>query len=287
MLAGPVWRSAVVASTIALAVALSPAAAAADGVRFHHYVTDTMRVGSSFSEANGNAFDLDNDGSPENALGGFLAGLSNVFHVDAAIASSIATGDVVLLHTLRAHRFTRDPSAWWRVLDPASAAGTKLPGAITGGRFTGGPGAIPVRLALAQDQPPIELLLATARLQADCTADRCEGKLGGGIPAADVDTAVVPRLAAAMQGVVDASCSISTPSSCSPTATQILAIFDANHDFEVTADELRANFLIQVLLAPDLDLFKASGRRGQDGVNDSLSLGLGFTANSATVRPGL
>jgi hypothetical protein len=62
----------------------------------------------------------------------------------------------------------------------------------------------------------------------------------------------------------------------------ILDLFDADHDGEVTADELRANFVFAAVFFPDLDLLLGDGRPGQDGVNESISLGLGFTTRYAT-----
>ena len=60
-------------------------------------------------------------------------------------------------------------------------------------------------------------------------------------------------------------------------------LFDANTDGTITAKELRTNALIMSLLAPDLDLFDSAGIYNPrvDGVNDSLSFGVGFTAVGA------
>jgi hypothetical protein len=193
-----------------------------------------------------------------------------------------------------------DPVAWWRVylgtptpnpvltgggtfaVDPTAPSGTALRGSITGGRFLGGPGIVPLRLGLVPGDPPVQIQLVGARVQADCTNLGCSnGKIGGGVPTAEVDSVIIPALADAMQAVIDASCTISTPELCSAAARNLLSVFDSNADFRITADELRANFLIAVLLAPDVDLLKANGRPGNDGVNDSLSLGLGFTAKQA------
>jgi hypothetical protein len=294
-------RSVLVGLALALTLAVSSPANAVEEVD-HHYVTDTLRIGSTAAEARGYAFDLNNDPNhiPDNALGGFLATIANALSVDGAIASSIQAGDTVILHSLLAHSLSADPLAWWRVylgtptpnpvltgggmfaVDPTAPSGTALRGSITGGRFLGGPGIVPLRLGLVPGDPPVQIQLVGARVQADCTSLGCSnGKIGGGVPRAQVDSSIIPALARAMQAVIDASCTISTPDSCSATARNLLALFDSNADFRITADELRANFLIAALLAPDVDLLKANGRPGNDGVNDSLSLGLGFTAKEA------
>ena len=74
---------------------------------------------------------------------------------------------------------------------------------------------------------------------------------------------------------------ISSPDTCGAGASNILSLFDVNHDYRITADELRANNLINAVLQADLDLFGANGSPGHDGVKDAVSLGLGFTAKSA------
>jgi hypothetical protein len=61
----------------------------------------------------------------------------------------------------------------------------------------------------------------------------------------------------------------------------VLTFFDDNEDCTVTVEELEANSLISSTIgAPDLDLFDESGNFNprQDGVKESLSLGVGFSA---------
>jgi hypothetical protein len=167
-------------------------------------------------------------------------------------------------------------------VDPTAPVGTPLDGAISQRRFAGGPGAVPLRLGLVPRQPPVEVHLAGAHIEASCDADGCrEGKVAGGIVAAEVDAVVIPALAAVMQVVIDETCSRLAPT-CEYPGQALVALFDANGNRKVTADELRENELIRAIFAPDLDLFAADGSPGQDGVNDSLSVALGFTSNSAT-----
>lgn len=262
------------------------------------YVTDSLKIGRTAAEAASYALDLNNDGRPENGLGSVFATLSNQLRFDDQIATSLQAGDVVILHSLRADSLDRDRAASWKVylgtpqpnpvltgggtfaIDPAAPTSDKLMGAISSGLFAGGPGRVSLRLGLVPAHPPIELRLAAARIQANCTAAGCTGKLGGGISRFEVDTVIIPALAAAMQAVIDADPTCG-PSSCTGTPRLFLDLFDANGDFTITAEELRANFLIMAVLAPDVDLFDASGSPGQDGIRESLSLGLGFTAKSA------
>lgn len=263
-----------------------------------HYVTDSLKLGRNVSEAASFALDLNDDGRPDNALGAVFAGLFSVFGFDAQIATSLQAGDVVILHSLRADSLDRDRAASWQMylgtpqpnpvltgggsfaIDPAASPSDKLTGAISRGHFEGGPGVVSLRLGLVPDQPPVEFHLAAARIQADCSADSCSGKLGGGISAFEADTVIIPMLAAAAQAVIDADPTC-VPSSCTGTPRLLLDFFDTNGDFTITAEEVRSNFLIQAVLLPDVDLLDASGNPGQDGIRESRSLALGFTANSA------
>jgi hypothetical protein len=274
------FTQAAAALAVALGLALCPTALA--GERSHEYVTDSLSFGANQTEASRNGFDLNNNGVSDNVVGAFLVTLSFVYDFNAPIAASLEEGDVVMLHALRARSFERDPAATWRILygvptpDPVSS--TRLAGAIRDGQFAGGPGGIPLKLSLVSGQAPIQLDLIGAQLEAICDPTACSGKLGGGISLNQVDAVLIPAIAGALQTVIDASC----PTACSPGATTILNLFDANNDQTVTADELRASFLIQVLLlSPDLDLLKANGRPGHDGIRESISVGLGFTAKAA------
>jgi hypothetical protein len=291
------WRGVVAGLVLVLALPLAVSSSAQAAQRINHqYVTDTLKLGSSVSEADGYALDLDGNGSTDNALGRFLIALSP----DQSIAASIQGGSTVILHSLQADSLRNDRSASWHVylgkprpnpvlsgggrftIDRAAPAGTDLAGSIVRGQFTGGPGVVYLRLGLVPGRPPIQIQLVGARIQADCTALGCaNGKIGGGLPAAEVNSVIIPALAEMLQQVIDASCTGSTPDTCTPAAANILALFDTNGDLKITPDELRANSLIAAVLAPDVDLLKANGRPGHDGVADSLSLGLGFTAKTA------
>jgi hypothetical protein len=67
----------------------------------------------------------------------------------------------------------------------------------------------------------------------------------------------------------------------------MLSLFDENHDFQITTEELAGNSLLAVLLTPDVDLFRANGKPGHDGVADALSFGIGFTVKTAVfTEPG-
>jgi hypothetical protein len=235
-------------------------------------------------------------------MGQAFAQLATVAGFDAIMADALQAGDVVILHTLRADSLKDDLVASWRVqlgtpqadpvlsgggaftIDPAATPGTRQLGGVADGRFAGRGGTLVLRIALTDGLPPVEVSLNGARVRADCLRRWCQGKLGGGITATEFDAEVVPAVAARMQEVVesDPDCEPPLPESCDGPPRLILDIFDADHDGEVTADELRANFVFAAVFSPDLDLLDADGHPGQDGVKESISVGLGFTARYAT-----
>lgn len=130
---------------------------------------------------------------------------------------------------------------------------------------------------------PILVNLVGARVEADITATNLSiGRLGGGITEAEIDNVLIPGLADGMNGFIADDCPGGV---CSPGSDgeQLLLLFDSDSDGTITADELRTNALIMSLLAPDIDLFDSAGNynpRG-DGIKDSLSFGVGFTAVGA------
>ena len=275
-----------------------PQASAA--TRSYRYVTDSLRIGSTAFEASTFAFDLDGDKRKDNVMGQALVLLP--IGLDEAMADALLEGDIVVLHTLRADSLKDDVRASWQVhlgipqpdpvltgggtfsIDPSATPGTRQVGAVSDGRFVGRGGIIVLRLGVAEGLPPVEVSLHGARVRADCLRRSCQGKLGGGITAAEFDDEVVPAIAAQMQTVVetDPDCEPPLPESCDGIPRMLLDLFDANHDGELTADELRANLLFTVVFSPDLDLLLADGRPGQDGIRESISVGLGFTARYAT-----
>lgn len=271
-------------------------ASAGDCAATWHYVTDSLRFGQTANEAVGYALDLNGDGRKDNSIGFALAVISTVVDFDTPLADSVRTGQVVILHSLRAGSLNKDTEASWHVrlgvaqpnpvltgggtftVDAGAPVTTPLTGPLERGSFAGGPGVVFLRLGLVPGQPPIEVRLAGARLVGQCDLAGCRGKVGGGVSTRDVDALIIPAMAARMQAVIDAD-----PSS--GPASLILGLFDPNGDSHVSADEVRDSFIIQAIFAPDLDLVDADGEPGTDGVRESLSLGLGFDAKPALIAP--
>lgn len=177
-------------------------------------------------------------------------------------------------------------------LDPASQTDSKVVGQIVGGRYTGGPGTIGAPGRVGADEFDLYLWGARADVQVSETrlgGAPTPGKLGGAIPVDVLESDVLPWARALIADAIAADCTSSVPPcgcAAGSAGRAVIDLFDEAEprDCAVTLDELRNNSLIAPLLVPDVDLFDADGyfNPRQDGVKDSLSVGLAFTAVGAT-----
>jgi hypothetical protein len=195
-------------------------------------------------------------------------------------------------------------------LDPTATTSDVIEGKIVQGQFEGGPGAATLLVAVGGGAP-MRLHLVGARLRARVSATGCsEGVLGGAITVEDLNQQVLPGLQELFNrrigsdgpdGLHPAACSaddMTCPvspagesTSCdsarnlcvSSAAKTLLALFDSDKDGVIELDEIQNNTLVRALLAPDVDLFDATGMFNPlvDGVHDSLSIGVGFTCKPA------
>lgn len=170
---------------------------------------------------------------------------------------------------------------------------TVLTGSLAAGGFLMSAGDEPGRVALpfpaldGGEPVVVELVGARISIQAVSETGLTSGILGGAIPADDFEETVLPSFHQGLAAQVAADCTGTPPSCCTPDSggEGILQFFDpASDDCMVSFDEFRNNYFLSLLLNPDVDLFDASGayNPNSDGVNDALSLGLGFSAVTAT-----
>ncbi len=274
----------------------------------HFYVANTINVPTSASEANVLGIDLDGDGSVDNALGQIMATLAGVgADPQGAIDSFLENGEMLQLFHVKATDLVAatgvgvaayvgqdaddpvDPSNNFSgtgmfAIQPDTPTDSELVGDVVAGRLRAGPDTMPLNIVIGPGTEPILVNLVGARVEADLSATNLgNAKLGGALTAADIDAQLIPGIAAAMQAMVDADCPGGTCAPGSAGETILGLGFDANDDGMITADELRMSALISSLLQPDVDLFDADGNFDprSDGVNDSLSFGVGFTAVNA------
>lgn len=276
---------------------------------YHHYVSSSLLLPQSPAEATDYGVDLDGDAQhvPDNALGRILAALaSNGLDSSSALSTAVASGDILLLHSVRSENLVNDGSVSWQVFlaaeDPApdfSGAGAfvvaadsptdaLLLGRISGAEFAGGPRTILLRVAIAAGQPPIEVHLVGARIEADLTATTCVGRIGGAISGQELDGVVLPAVAQVTNQQIAEDCPGGACTAGSSGET-FLDLFDTDGSGDVSVPELKASDLIGTFLAPDVDLLDGAGNYAprSDGVKDCLSLGIGMTCvQAAFAAPG-
>lgn len=177
-------------------------------------------------------------------------------------------------------------------VDPASPSDALIVGSILGGSFqTSTVGSITLELNLVDGVPPITLNLIGARAAFSVTASNLmSGKLGGAITEDEARNNLLPVVVQLVKTTVADGMCVDGADGCEcivdgmtdDTAETILSIFDTDMDCTVTDAEVENNSLVGTVLSPDADLLDASGNLGSDGVDDSISLGLGFTGVGAT-----
>jgi hypothetical protein len=162
-------------------------------------------------------------------------------------------------------------------------------GSNVGGRFNGGPGNMQLELPLSADADPVVFDLIGARMEAGVSDDALsDAKLGGAVSKDDILDEVVPAVVGVLASLIAADCTGAAPDCCADgesTGAGILSYFDEDGDCAVSEEEIIGNSIVaSTLLNPDLDLLDADGNfdPGADGVKDSLSLGVGFSAVTAT-----
>lgn len=174
-------------------------------------------------------------------------------------------------------------------LSPDTPTDVVLTGSLDGSGFAMSaddePGRIAIALPALGGGEPIVAELVGARIRIESVSDTglSSGVLAGAIPADDFEQVILPAFHQGLAAQVAADCTGAPPDCCAPDSAGagILGFFDPNSDdCMVSFEEFRGNFFLALLLNPDVDLFDADGNYApnSDGVNDALSLGLGFSA---------
>jgi hypothetical protein len=273
---------------------------------YHHYVTSGLRIPTSGELQREYGLNIDGDpaGRPDNQLGNVFVALTSNSDADlqGEIDGAIADGSLVLLHSVRADDLGADSSVSWQVYPGADAGapprwdgsdsfeladGTSTPiiGHTQGGSYGGKPagaGELMVKLKVSSSAPPIALDLIKARVEATVDATSCTGRMGGAVTKQQVDTVLIPSVVQMMNAAIarDPGC----PSACETgtSAALIVDVFDEDKDGTITEDEIKNSSIIQTLLAPDLDLLDEAGALSPDGIEESISLGVGFDCVAAS-----
>jgi hypothetical protein len=274
----------------------------------HGYVTDTMKLPTTNNQAASLGRDVDGNGTRDNRLGLFYATLAaNGFDLlTNAPGEATAAGEVVMLHSLRASTLSATKNATWQVWYGAPTTNPDLTGTGTFALRRAQPhssllaatirnhhvqtaaGNIPVRLDLGPADPVL-LTMKKATVTATCLASGCSGgKLNGAVTAQQINDTLIPRMVAMFNPLIKRDCVGTDRNSClaDSTGKTIVDLFDTNGDLVITDNEVRTAPLTRPFLRPDLDLVKANGAPGRDGVTDAVSFGFGFTTVHASLtRP--
>jgi hypothetical protein len=285
------------------------------------YVISTIDMPANTDEAIEIGLDIDGDGRSDNGLGkiiGSITSLSEEVDLQGSVDESLSTGGIIILASVQATSLdTATGVGLWTYLgeNPSNApcAGPDdmicrghldqltsfdvvpsdrdnlITGSVAGGRFNGGPGTATFALRFSADAEPVNLELIGARAQVDVAATTLmTGRLAGGVPAADVETQVLPGIHELLNQVVAADCGGQAPDCCSgANGRLIVGLFDGNDDCVVDFTEFSTHNFVSSLTAPDVDLLDGDGNfnPGVDGVDESVSVGIGFSAVEATFTP--
>ncbi len=176
-----------------------------------------------------------------------------------------------------------------------SPSDSVLAGTLAGGELTTNPGKVSIELPLG-DTAPLQIDLIGAQIQANVSESGItEGRIAGAITDTDVKTKVIPSVAVLVSGLITDDCPDAVPGACNCEAgsagASVIGFFDKGYtlngemvgeaDCMVDEEELLQNSLIEAtLLNPDLDLLDENGAYSpnSDGIKDSLSLAIGFSA---------
>ncbi len=283
------------------------------------YVVDELIVPANASQSNAVALDLDGDGIGDNALGGLLGALGSTAGLDlqTGVDEQLAAGEFILLASVKAQDLVNANDVGTYVFfgdNPTPAACTDpmdlgtcgkhldgngsfdiaansppealIVGTLAGGSLAAGPGTVSIELPLGASA--IQLDLIAAHIDVTVAAGSLtSGKLGGAITAEDVDSKLMPAVQELIASLLVDCVPVGDDCGCpeGSSAEQVLGFFDTNNDCEIPIEELNENSLIDATIRnPDLDLLDADGNFNPnvDGVDDSLSVAVGFSAVSAT-----
>lgn len=263
----------------------------------YHFVTSKLTIPTT--QAQSDSLGLNIDGDPQNQADNLFGNLLTLINstisdleMQSTIDQAISNGEIVTLHSFKTNDPLNTSSATWSVLlgqtsqgaprfdgtdqftlYPGAPTNTQITGTLTNGHFAGGPGEVRAQIMMLGSR--IDVGLIGVRVEADVNEKGCtNGKLGGGIAVSEFRSTVLPALATGLNQVVSANPDM---------ANNIMSIFDTDQNGSITADELENNFIIKLATTPDIDLLDATGKFNprQDGVKDSMSIGMGFTCAPA------
>jgi hypothetical protein len=160
----------------------------------------------------------------------------------------------------------------------ATPRDAQLIGAITGGQLIAGPGHLSLQMSILSSAP-VTITLLAARAKLAPTANGLAGILGGAIAHGDFHDKIYPAMQTGFATVLARDCTGQNPPGCGcingSDGSNVVLLFDANHDCTVSEPEIENNQILQALFAPDVTV------EGQQ----ALSAGFAVTGVHATFTP--
>lgn len=161
-------------------------------------------------------------------------------------------------------------------VDASAFSGDPMPGTLANDKLVVAGGTQPLVL------PPAAaslMHLHSAQVTATISPDGLTGVIAGGFPVKDVDEVLIPACVDFLNKFLE------DPSAKEKDRQMLLLLLDSDKSGKLTWEEFaNSTFVVDNLRKPDLDLLDASGKPGQDGKNDSISVGLGFEAVPCTIN---
>ncbi len=260
-------------------------------------VVNTMTMPKSEKDY---AYDFEGKGTKKNALGkinGVLLALPGMqgFDFQSNLDNMVKAGEFLMLFDVQAKSISDDAAMKLQAFQgqdldtPPNAAdnfsGTEqfgvtgspmdliLDGKIAASKLSVGPGSlvIPIPASATPTAVKVEKTRIEATLSSTPMSAMTAGVINGVIPWTEVDQKIIPQIAEGVDATYKAS---TTPQA---TKDMLKTTFDANKDGTITADEIRNNLVLKLVLAPDVDT-------NNDGTLDALSVGLGFTGVTCTIK---
>lgn len=284
------------------------------------YVADTIIIPTMTGQSGMLALDIDKDGRPDNGLGNALSALANEgVDLQPTVTDGVNTGSSIILADLQATALDNASGVGLRFYlggnpNPPACSDVTMPDtcgmhlmggasfdfivgspddALIGGRLIDGtfkaqaPGTVTLNLSFVEGKPPTTLKLIGTRTEFTVKAD---GTMSGELVGAISPALLSPVASQLIIDLITKDCIGTFPDCCTADSPGkfFLDLIDSNdEDCMVTSEQVASNSIIRSLLSPDVDMFNGTTfDPGVDGVDDSISLGLGFSAVGATfARP--
>ena len=282
----------------------------------HPYAIDALSIPTTAAEGQALGLDVDGDGDVDNQLGAIVALLSsNGADINATVTEQIDRGELIHLADLQVQDLDNAESSAlyvWTGANPqpepclgatdtvcrqhllgngsfdvtaTAPAEAMIFGDVVTWHYSGSRGTVTIEIPLFISDAALTLQMIDARAEVDLSESQLtDGRLAGAVTDEYIQAEVLPQLVTVLGVLVAEDCTGTAPDCCiaGTDGETVLGYFDTDDSCTVSLAELQDSILLDSVLAPDVDLLDEEGLSGSDGVLDSVSLGVGFTAVRAS-----